>query len=128
MPSEPVIHVIDDEAAFRRSLVFLLESAGWQVIGHDSAESFLAAAPTLPDHGGCLLLDVRMPRMSGFELQRHLQAGLEPWPIVFMSGHGDEEMAAHALRAGALDFLHKPFADQVVLDAVERAVRQTQAN
>jgi FixJ family two-component response regulator len=128
MPSESVIHVVDDEAAFRRSLIFLLESVGWRVIGHESAESFLAAAPALPEEGGCLLLDVRMPCMSGFELQRRLLAGGEPWPIVFMTGHGDEEMAAHALRAGACDFLHKPFADQVVLDAVERAIRQCRVN
>lgn len=128
LPREPVIHVVDDEAAFRRSLIFLLESAGWLVIGHSSAESFLAAAPVLPEQGGCLLLDIRMPCMSGFELQRHLLAGGPPWPIVFMTGHGDEEMAAHALRAGACGFLHKPFAEQAVLDAVERAVRQSCVN
>lgn len=128
MQSESHIHVIDDEAAFRRSLIFLLESAGWLVIGHESAESFLTAAPALPEQGGCLLLDIRMPCMSGFELQRNLLASGAPWPIIFMTGHGDEEMAAHALSTGACDFLHKPFADQAVLDAVEKAIRQSRGN
>lgn len=125
--AEPAIHVIDDETAFRRSLIFLLESAGWAATGHDCAESFLAAVPVLPEGGGCLVLDIRLPQMSGLELQRHLAACASPWPIIFISGHGDAEMAAHALATGAADFLRKPFGDQLLLDAVTRAVAASRA-
>lgn len=122
IPAEPIIHVIDDEAPLRRSLIFLLESAGWVTVGHESAESFLDAAPALPAAGGCLVLDIRMPGMSGLELQRYLAGHAAAWPIVFITGHGDAEMAAHALTAGAVAFLRKPFSDHALLDAVERAV------
>lgn len=125
--AEPAIHVIDDETAFRRSLIFLLESAGWSATGHDCAESFLVTAPALPEGGGCLVLDIRLPQMSGLELQRHLAARASPWPIIFVSGHGDAEMAAHALAAGAVDFLRKPFGDQILLNAVTRAVAASRA-
>jgi len=118
----PVIHVIDDEAPLRRSLVFLLESAGWLATEHESAEAFLAANPPLPTDGGCLVLDIRMPRVSGLELQRRLNAAGHRWPIVFMTGHGDVELAVQAMKDGATDFLQKPFKDQQLLDAVERAV------
>jgi len=118
----PPIHVVDDEAPFRRSLLFLLESAGWTAIGHDSAESFLAALPTLPPAGGCLVLDIRMPRISGLELQRRLIALESPWPVVFMTGHGDVDLAVQAMKNGAVDFLQKPFKDQAFLDIVERTV------
>lgn len=118
----PLIHVVDDETPFRRSLLFLLESAGWTAIGHDSAESFLAALPTLPPAGGCLVLDIRMPRISGLELQRRLIALESPWPVVFMTGHGDVELAVQAMKDGAVDFLQKPFKDQAFLDIVERTV------
>lgn len=120
--AEPVIHVIDDEAPLRRSLIFLLESTGWTAVGHESAESFLDAAPAMPAAGGCLVTDVRMTGMSGLELQRRLAALSSPWPIVFITGHGDAEMAAHALAAGAAAFLRKPCNDNVLLDAVELAV------
>jgi FixJ family two-component response regulator len=119
----PVIHVVDDEDAFRRSLIFLLESMGWEAIGHVSAEAFLAAAPELSPAGGCLLLDIRMPRISGLELQRRLRNDGSLFPVLFMTGHGDVELAVQAMKEGALDFLQKPFKDQAVLDAVERAVQ-----
>jgi len=119
----PVIHVVDDEAPFRRSLLFLLESMGWSAIGHESAEAFLDAAPPFPTGGGCLVLDIRMPRISGLELQRRLQASHSPFPIIFMTGHGDVELAVQAMKAGAIDFLQKPFKDQLFLDTVERAVQ-----
>jgi len=121
-PDDPIIHVIDDDAPLRRSLLFLLESAGWIDIGHESAASFLRAAPDLPEGGGCLVLDIRMPGMNGLELQDRLAARASPWPIVFISGHGDAELAAHALTAGAVGFLRKPFKDQALLDAVESAI------
>lgn len=119
---DPIIHVIDDEAPFRRSLVFLLESAGLPACEHESAESFLAAPPILQAGGGCLVLDIRMPRISGLELQRRLAAVNSPWPIIFMTGHGDVDLAVQAMKDGAVDFLQKPFKDQAFLDAIERAV------
>lgn len=119
---EAVIHVVDDEAPFRRSLIFLLESMGWQSVGHESAEAFLAVTPPFPPGGGCLVLDIRMPRVSGLELQRRLQAAGSSFPVIFMTGHGDVELAVQAMKAGALDFLQKPFKDQLFLDTVERAV------
>ena len=119
----PVIHVVDDEAPFRRSLLFLLESVGWQAEGHESAEAFLAADPAFPPGGGCLVLDIRMPRVSGLELQRRLKAADSPYPVIFMTGHGDVELAVQAMKDGAVDFLQKPFKDQLFLDTVERAVQ-----
>ncbi len=119
----PLIHVVDDEAPFRRSLLFLLESVGWQAVGHDSGEAFLQAAPALPPGGGCIVLDIRMPRVSGLELQRRLLAAGSLFPVIFMTGHGDVELAVQAMKDGALDFLQKPFKDQLFLDAVERAVQ-----
>lgn len=121
MPT-PIIHVVDDEAPFRRSLLFLLESAGWEAVGHESAEDFLEASPEFPETGGCLVLDIRMPRVSGLELQRRLNAAGSAFPIVFMTGHGEVELAVQAMKEGAIDFLQKPFKDQLFLDTVERAV------
>ena len=119
----PAIHVVDDEAPFRRSLLFLLESVGWKAVGHESAEAFLEAAPAFPAGGGCIVLDIRMPRVSGLELQRRLLAAGSSFPVIFMTGHGDVELAVQAMKDGALDFLQKPFKDQIFLDAVERAVQ-----
>lgn len=121
--SMPVIHVVDDEAPFRRSLLFLLESVGWQAVGYDSGEGFLSAAPELLAGGGCLVLDIRMPRISGLELQRRLRVMGSPFPIIFMTGHGEVDLAVQAMKNGAVDFLQKPFKDQLFLDTVERAVQ-----
>lgn len=120
--STPVIHVVDDEAPFRRSLLFLLESAGWVAIGHESAEVFLDAMPAFPDAGGCLILDIRMPRISGLELQRRLNAMGSVYPVIFVTGHGEVELAVQAMKEGAIDFLQKPFKDQQFLDTVEHAI------
>ncbi len=118
----PLLHVVDDDASLRRGLVFLLESAGWRVAAHDSAEAFLAAwrEPAPP---GCLLLAIRMPLMSGLELQRTLGERGIALPVVFLTGHADVAMAVEAMKLGASDFIEKPFKDQVLLDAVARAVR-----
>lgn len=123
---QAIVHVVDDDAPFRRSLLFLLETAGWQAIGHESAEAFLEAPHAFPAAGGCLVLDIRMPRVSGLELQRRLNAAGSPFPIVFMTGHGDVELAVQAMKAGAVDFLQKPFKDQLFLDTVERTVALSQ--
>ena len=121
-PADLLIHVIDDDTAFRRSLVFLLESMGWAVANHASAEDFLAAAPE-PGATACLVLDIRMPMMSGLELQQVLRQRGWAVPIVFITGHGDVELAVQAMKHGACDFLEKPFKDQALIDAVGRALK-----
>ncbi|HAF56255.1 MAG TPA: DNA-binding response regulator [Thauera sp.] len=122
VPEDILIHLVDDDAAFRRSLVFLLESMGWTVASHASAEAFLAAA-TDPAQAACLVLDIRMPTMSGLELQQVLRQRGWQTPIVFITGHGDVELAVQAMKHGACDFLEKPFKDQALIDAVGRAVK-----
>ena len=121
------IHLVDDDAAFRRSMVFLLESMGWPVASHASAEDFLAATPE-PAAIACLVLDIRMPMMSGLELQQVLIARGCHLPIVFITGHGDVELAVQAMKHGAFDFLEKPFRDQRLLDVVSAALRQREAD
>jgi two-component system, LuxR family, response regulator FixJ len=116
----PVISVVDDDAAARSSLRLLLKSLGLAAVAYDSAASFLAAYD--PAQPGCLLLDIRMPGMSGLELQQLLnQRGIVS-PIVFVTGHGDVPMAVEAMQHGAFDFLQKPFRDQDLLDRVQRAL------
>lgn len=118
------IYLIDDDDAFRRSLIFLLESVGWPVRDYDSAQAFLDAHVSVPDDLGCLLLDIRMPMISGMHLQQRLNAQGWHIPIVFITGHGDVELAVQAMKAGASDFLEKPFRDQALLDAVALAVQR----
>lgn len=118
----PLIHVVDDEASLRRALVFLLESAGWQVAAHDSAEAFLSAW-TESDAPGCLILDIRMPLMSGLELQRILNERGIRLPVIFLTGHADVSIAVQAMKHGACELIEKPFKDQTLLDAVGQAVR-----
>jgi two-component system, LuxR family, response regulator FixJ len=123
-PEQCVVHVVDDDASLRRSLRFLLESVDWRVQLHASAEEFLAVvAPS--DHPTCVLLDVRMPSMSGLELQQLLRARGIAIPIVFMTGHADVSMAVQAMKFGAVDFIEKPFKDQAVLDAVALGIRRS---
>lgn len=123
----PQVHVVDDDAPFLRSVLFVLEDGGWQAIGHASAEAFLQAAPQPGPEGGCLLVDIRMPRLSGLALQQRLVAAGSTWPIVFMTGHGDVDQAVQAMKAGALDFLQKPFKPQALMDAVTTAVEASVA-
>lgn len=120
-----IIHVVDDDQAMRHSLAFLLKSLGHPVESHDSAEAFLRCWQ--PGLAGCLVLDVRMPGMSGLELQRNLESRGNTLSIVFLSGHGDIPMVVRAMRAGALQFLEKPCNDQVLLDAVAEGLRQSLA-
>ena len=122
------IHLVDDDAAFRRSMVFLLESMGWPVQAHASAADYLDAGLPALEQTGCLLLDVRMPGMSGLELQQALIARGCHLPIVFITGHGDVELAVQAMKRGACDFLEKPFKDQRLLDVVSAALRQREAD
>ncbi len=119
---DAVIFVVDDDAAMRRSLAYLFDSAGWRVELFDSAHDFLDRyGGHVP---GCLVLDVRMPLMSGLELQQTLKDHGVRLPIIFLTGHGDLAMAVQAMKTGACDFLEKPCKDQVLLDAVTRAVRR----
>lgn len=120
---QALIHVVDDDAALRRSLVFLLDSVGWRTEAHASAEEFLAAYR--PGEPGCLVLDIRMPGMSGLELQQVLRTQGRTLPIIFITGHGDISLAVQAMKQEACDFLEKPFKDQVLLDAVSQAVRRS---
>ncbi|GAB3537858.1 response regulator transcription factor [Noviherbaspirillum agri] len=123
-PEQCLVHVVDDDAGLRRSLRFLLESVGWKVQLHASAEEFLSlAAPPLQP--SCILLDIRMPAMSGLELQQVLRERGIPMQIIFMTGHADVSMAVQAMKSGAADFIEKPFKDQVVLDAVAAAIRRS---
>lgn len=118
--AEPLIHVVDDDAALRASVAFLLESVGWEVTCHPDARSFLATVDR--SRPGCALLDLRMPMMSGLELQRAMaDSGIE-LPVIFLTGHGDVAVAVQAMKNGAIDMLEKPFHDQALLDAVSRAV------
>ncbi len=119
---EHLIHVVDDDASLRRALAFLLGSSGWNVMAHESAEAFLDAW-RVPAPAGCLILDIRMPMMSGLELQRVLKDRSIDLPVIFLTGHGDVAMAVQAMKLGAFDFIEKPFKDQVLLDAVGRALR-----
>lgn len=124
-PIEATVHVVDDDGAMCRSVVFLAESVGWRARGFDSAERFLAQVD--PGSVGCLVLDVRMPTMSGLELQQAMNMRGLRLPIIFITGHGDVSMAVQAMKDGAADFIEKPFKDQVLLDAIARAVRRSHA-
>ena len=119
---DAMLFVVDDDDAMRRSLAYLLDSAGWRVTSYASAQDFLSRYDGhVP---GCLVLDVRMPLMSGLELQQTLKNQGIYLPIIFLTGHGDLAMAVQAMKAGACDFLEKPCKDQVLLDAVTRAVQR----
>ncbi len=120
MGSEPVVFVVDDDAAVRKSLRFLIESVGLAVRTFDSAQSFLDACAERP--AGCLVLDVRMPGMSGLELQDVLAKLDIQLPIIIITGHGEVPMAVKAIQAGAMDFIEKPFSDQVLLDRIQKAI------
>jgi len=114
------VFIVDDDEAVRSSVRFLIRSVGLQAQGYASAQEFLAAYD--PRHPGCLLLDVRMPGMSGLELQQELNRRGATIPVVFITGHGDVPMAVEAMQQGAFDFLQKPFRDQDLLDRVQRAL------
>jgi FixJ family two-component response regulator len=125
-PEECIVHVVDDDPALRRSLRFLFESVGWQVRLHASAEEFLDIA-TPPVQPTCLVLDIRMPAMSGLELQQVLSEHGIIMPILFMTGHADVSVAVQAMKSGAVDFIEKPYKDQAILDAVAAAMRRCDA-
>ena len=118
--AKPLIRVIDDDDAMRNSWAFLIEGEGWDVKTYPDAITYLSSNDFI--RPGCLLLDVRMPHMSGLELQLKLREVGCDLPIIFISGHGDIDMAVNTLKAGAMDFLQKPVDDQRLLQAIENAV------
>jgi two-component system response regulator FixJ len=118
--SGPIVHLIDDDEAIRTSLGFLLEMNDLPVRTYASASEFLAVAESL--HGGCVVTDVRMPEMSGLELVRKLKERGVGLPVVVITGHGDVPLAVEAMRAGVIDFIEKPFDDEVLLRSIRMAL------
>lgn len=116
----PIIHVVDDDISVRESLTGLIRSAGWQVETYVSARDFLLRKPATTH--GCLILDVRLPDLSGLDLQAELALLPHPLPVIFITGHGDIPMTVRAMKAGAAEFLPKPFRDQDLLAAIGQAL------
>ncbi len=122
MSSEEIVHVIDDDDAVRESVAFLLRSADLKVRSYESAAAFLDAIAV--GVSGCVITDVRMPGMSGIDLLRQLQKQKAGLPVIVVTGHGDVQLAVEAMKAGAVDFLEKPFDDERVLQAVRAALER----
>ena len=122
MTGAPVVFVVDDDPSVCSSLKFLLGTVGLQVESFGSADTLLSKK--LPDAPSCLVLDVRLPGLSGLDFQRELAARKIRIPIVFLTGHGDIPMSVRAIKAGAVEFLTKPFRDQDLLDAVRIALER----
>ena len=124
MKKNPVVMVVDDDSGVRNAMRILLKSVGIEATLYASAQEFLASYQ--PAQPGCLVLDIRMPGMSGLELQQQLNLRGAVIPVIFMTGHGDIPMAVEAMQHGAFDFLQKPFRDQDLLDRIQRAVVKDQ--
>lgn len=122
MNHEPTVFVVDDDVAVRRFLGGLIESVNLHAEAYEAAHEFLEAYT--PGQPGCLLLDIRMPGMSGLELQKELEARAIDIPIIFLTAHGDVQNAVRAMKAGAFDFFEKPFNNGLLLDAIQKAVAQ----
>lgn len=114
-----IVHIVDDEEPIRKSLAFMLTIEGFAVRLHESATAFLSAAPSM--RNGVLITDLRMPDMSGADLLRRLNDLPASMPSIVITGHGDVPMAVEAMKAGALDFIEKPFEDEVLIEAIKRA-------
>lgn len=122
MSGDVIIHIVDDEEPVRKSLAFLLTMSDHSVRMHESATAFLAIAPGLDR--ACLVTDLRMPDMSGVELLKKLRDHDAMLPTIVITGHADVPMAVEAMKAGALDFIEKPFEDEVLLEAIGRAIAE----
>ncbi|MCG7900464.1 MAG: response regulator transcription factor [Candidatus Thiodiazotropha lotti] len=120
MSSRPTVFVVDDDQAMRNSLKWLIESVSMQVETFESANAFIQSY--YPGRSGCLLLDVRMPGMSGLELQEYLKVNQIAIPVIIITGHGDVPMAVRAMKAGAVDFIEKPFNDELLLESIRHAM------
>jgi two-component system response regulator FixJ len=123
MSATTTVHVVDDDPAMRDSLRMLLEASGFTVRAYDSAAAFLAEAPSA---SGCVLTDVRMPEIDGLELQRRLHGQHLPLSVIVMTGEGDIALAVSAMREGAVDFLEKPFEADALIEAIHRALEQSE--
>ncbi len=119
MTGARLIHIVDDDAAFRSAISRLLSVSGYEVADYDSAACFLGAIGNAKP--GCILLDVQMPALGGLQLQEELSKLSHSWPIIFMTGHGDIPTSVRAIKAGAEDFLSKPVSRQTLLETIERA-------
>lgn len=122
----PAIYVVDDDDGMRRALDTLLSTVGYKTAVFSRPSEFLAAFK--PDVPGCLVLDIRMPDMSGLELQQHLNRMGSMLPVIFITGHGDVPMAVQAMKEGAFEFIQKPFRDQDLLDRINHALKQDAEN
>ena len=122
MNNQPTVFVVDDDQPVRKSLDMLIRSVGLPVETYASAQEFLEAYK--PERPGCLVLDVRMPRMSGLELQEHFNSQGVKIPIIFVSGHGDVPIAVRAIKNGAVQFMEKPFSKQLLLEFVHEALHR----
>lgn len=125
MPADRYVYIVDDDEAVRESLSVLLEAIGHRVRAFGLAKDFLDAAPAL--RVGCLIADIRMPEMDGLELQRTLNEQNLHFPMIVITGHGDVPLAVRAMKAGALDFIEKPFATTTILASVEAALARIEA-
>jgi len=119
--NDPIVFVVDDDASVREGLIDLISSIGIKAKAFNSAQEFLRHKR--PDAPACLVLDVRLPGASGMDLQRELTQSGEPLPIIFVTGHGDIPMSVRAIKAGAVEFLTKPFRDQELLDAIQQGLK-----
>jgi two-component system response regulator FixJ len=119
---ERVVHLVDDDAAIRRSVGFMLKTSGHRVESYESGTELLKASNHLDD--GCILLDIRMPEMDGLEVQQALQERGVNLPVIIMTGHGDVNLAVRAMKAGAVDFIEKPFEKDALLGSLEEGYRR----
>jgi FixJ family two-component response regulator len=121
----PVVFVVDDDISVRESLELLIATAGWRVETYGSAQAFLARPRVIAP--SCLVLDVSLPDLNGLELQQRVASDRIDLPIIFITGHGDVPMTVKAMKAGAIEFLTKPFGDEVLLEAIRHAILRSQA-
>ncbi len=124
--SGPTVYVVDDDDGMRRALSLLISTVGYRTAAFGRPSEFLAQFR--PDDAGCLVLDIRMPEMSGLELQQHLNRIGCMLPVIFITGHGDVPMAVQAMKGGAFEFIQKPFRDQDLLDRINDALRLDAGN
>ncbi|OEO30707.1 DNA-binding response regulator [Devosia insulae DS-56] len=123
-PATPVVFIVDDDVSVRESLELLVREAGWQPEMFSDAQAFLEHRPDRVP--GCLILDVNLPDLNGLELQKHVATERPEMPIIFITGYGDVPMTVQAMKAGAVEFLQKPFADDVLLDAIRNAIARSE--
>ena len=123
--AQPIVFVVDDDVSVRESLELLIKFAGWQPETFTSAEEFLARPRTVTP--SCLVLDVSLPDLNGLELQKLIATDRLDMPIIFVTGHGDVPMTVQAMKAGAVEFLTKPFDDEVLLSAIRHAIKRSAA-